>query len=178
MTAEISYRRSLEADRPGLEKLYSAAFPDEDLLPLVRELLLDPALALSLVAVIADEICGHVSFTACSLEGEESYKIALLAPLAVLPARQKAGIGSALVRTGHRLLAKDGVNEVLVLGDPGYYGRFGFTPSQRIEPPYPVPDDWRSGWQSLILADSATLPSGRLVVPEPWRRRELWVPTG
>ena len=50
-----------------------------------------------------------------------------LAPVAVVPARQRQAIAAALIREGLARLADDGQDLVLVLGDPAYYGRFGFT---------------------------------------------------
>jgi len=49
-----------------------------------------------------------------------------LAPVAVLPGRRRAGIGSALIREGLKRARRQGHEAVFVLGDPAYYGRFGF----------------------------------------------------
>jgi hypothetical protein len=43
------------------------------------------------------------------------------------------------------------VGKVLVLGDPAYYGRFGFAKETAIQPPYPLPEAWDGAWQSLVL---------------------------
>ena len=50
-----------------------------------------------------------------------------LAPLAVLPERQRGGVGRALVDHAHRLLRDRGEALSIVLGDPAYYGRFGYS---------------------------------------------------
>ena len=50
-----------------------------------------------------------------------------LAPVAVAPGRQRRGIGSALIREGHRRLVEQGESLVFVLGDPAYYTRFGYS---------------------------------------------------
>jgi putative acetyltransferase len=55
-----------------------------------------------------------------------------LAPMAVLPARQRQGIGSALVRDGLGRCRELGYEAVVVLGHPGYYPRFGFVPASRF----------------------------------------------
>jgi putative acetyltransferase len=47
----------------------------------------------------------------------------------VLPRWQRQGIGSALVRHGLALCRERGISAVVVLGDPAYYGRFGFSPA-------------------------------------------------
>ena len=54
-----------------------------------------------------------------------------LAPMAVLPGRQRQGIGSRLVEAGLRILRKQGCPFVIVLGHPGFYPRFGFLPACR-----------------------------------------------
>jgi putative acetyltransferase len=49
-----------------------------------------------------------------------------LAPLAVLPDRQRRGVGSALVRAALARARAGGWAAAFVLGDPAFYGRFGF----------------------------------------------------
>ena len=66
-----------------------------------------------------------------------------LAPMAVLPARQRGGIGSALVRAGLDACRQLGCTAVVVLGHPAYYPRFGFQPASRfaLGCEYDVPDE-------------------------------------
>ena len=128
--------------RPGdvarIEKLYRDAFPDEDLLPLVRELLNLGQSVSSLVGVHENALVGHICFTFCCV-GKKENRVALLAPLAVGPTMQKRGIGSALVRAGFGHLKKSKISCVFVLGDPAYYNRFGFQREDKVAPPYPLP---------------------------------------
>lgn len=175
MPDDIDIRETGPDDLAALEALYPAAFPAEDLLPLVRDLLKEGAAVLSLAAVAGARPVAHVAFTTCGLTGG-SDKAALLAPLAVAPDRQGRGIGSALVRAGLRRLARAGVAHVFVLGDPAYYGRFGFVPEHRVAPPYPLPAAWREAWQSLALDGAQAPPAGKLTVPRPWRDPKLWAP--
>ena len=175
MRGQIEIRESGPADVAAIEALYARAFPEEDLLPLVRALAVEPRGVLSLVALAGGSLAGHVAFTECGISGSGA-KAALLGPLAVAPDRQRSGIGTALVRAGLERLAAAGVVRVLVLGDPGYYGRFGFATEEKIAPPYPLPPAWRGAWQSLGLGGQDLRAVGRLEVPEPWCRRELWAP--
>jgi putative acetyltransferase len=154
--------------------LHAAAFPQEDLLPLVRALAGRPDV-LALVARLGPELVGHVAFTRCGVAGRAE-PVALLGPLAVAPQHQRCGIGGALVRQGLRRLAEDGVVRVQVLGDPDYYGRFGFRADAAVAPACAVPDAWRPGWQALALRDVAPPLSGVLEVPAPWREPALWAP--
>jgi len=175
MIDSIKIRESLPDDLAAIEQLYPQAFPDEDLLPLVRELLSEQQIVLSLVGMAKGTLAGHVMFTACGVTGSTD-TVALLGPLAVTPALQRQGIGSRLVREGLRLSQGAGTQYVCVLGDPAYYGRFGFERDDDIEPPYPLPEEWRSAWQSLSLSGSDRLPHGKLSLPPPWRKPALWAP--
>jgi putative acetyltransferase len=83
----------------------------------------------SLVAQVGEEVVGHIMFSPVSLEGHAELSLMGLAPMAVLPAHQRKGVGSALVRTGLQRCRALGVGAVVVLGHPGYYPRFGFQPS-------------------------------------------------
>ena len=168
-------RESDAADVAGIRTLYPLAFPDEDLLALVGDLLDTPTGCLSLVADVDAKIAGHLVFSNCGVAGTD-IEASLLGPLAVAPERQKQGIGTALIRAGLRQLEDDAVGLVCVLGDPAYYGRFGFAEETRIEPPFPLPTEWHSAWQSLQLGKSTKPGSAKLVVPEPWRKPELWAP--
>jgi len=145
------------------------------LLPLVRDLLSDETIAISLVAAINTQIAGHAIFTRCSVVGD-SISAALLGPLAVAPAYQRQGIGSALVRAGLLRLEEEGVALVFVRGDPTYYGRFGFLPESSIEPPYPLPAEWRAAWQSISLCGTTEPVTGTLEVPPRWHEPALWAP--
>lgn len=173
MGDRLEIREGRPGDEAAIEALYPDAFPDEDLLPLVKDLLqMEPA-ALSLVGVIGSSLVGHVVFTRCRV-GESNENVDLLAPLAVAPAFQKQGVGSALVRAGLDQQARAGAAWVYVLGDPNYYKRFGFLPETAVTPPYPLPDEWLGAWQSIALAKAAPPPRGKLSVPRPWRRPALW----
>ena len=168
-------RRAWLPLRAAIERLYPDAFPDEDLLPLVRELLRETPIVLSLVGIIARSLAGHAVFTTCGTTAG-SDKVALLGPLAVAPAWQRQGIGTAMVRAGLQRLENAGVTQVYVLGDPAYYGRLGFVPEAGVTPPYPLPEEWRGAWQSMSLGGAAPPSRGKLTVPPPWRRAKLWAP--
>ena len=175
MTIEVDIRTSLPTDQAALETLYPAAFPDEDLLPLLRELLSEEDNVLSLVAVSDGTLVGHIAFTMCGIAGH-SDKVGLLGPLAVGPRYQRQGIGGTLIRHGLNRLKNEGAIQVNVLGDPAYYGRFGFVPDNNVLPPYDMPKEWQTAWQSISLNGTTPELGGRLSVPKPWRQAALWAP--
>ncbi|WP_297050521.1 GNAT family N-acetyltransferase [uncultured Desulfovibrio sp.] len=85
--------------------------------------------ALSLVAVVDGRLAGHVLFTRAHVGRSP---VLALAPLAVLPAYRRQGVGSALVREGHRIGRGLGYAYALVLGDARYYRRFGYENARRL----------------------------------------------
>jgi len=98
------------------------------------------------VSLVAEEhgaILGHIMFSPVSLSGHPALRIMGLAPMAVAPEHQRKGIGSALVRAGLEQCKQLGFGAVVVLGHPGYYPRFGFSPSARfgIGCEYEVPEE-------------------------------------
>ena len=175
MVPGLIMRASRPQDRVAIESLYPLAFPDEDLLPLVNDLLAEPDRVMSHVATFDDAIVGHAAWTFCTV-ADQGDRCALLGPLAVTPARQKQGIGSSLVEIGFILLRKQGVRRVFVLGDPQYYSRLGFGAEDQVEPPYPLPAEWAGAWQSVEFGETETPLSGRLSVPECWQKPALWGP--
>lgn len=123
-----------------------AAFTEEDVAALVRELVDDPSARplLSLLARDDRRALGHILFTAARLDGaSRDVTVSILAPLAVVPDAQRRGIGGRLIEHGVRLLGESGVEAVFVLGHPGYYPRHGFEPAGRhgFLAPHPVSPD-------------------------------------
>lgn len=85
------------------------------------------AATLSLVAVIADQVVGHLFFSPITIESpDRSWPGVGLAPLSVLPDYQRQGIGTALMNAGLAECRRLGHERVIVLGHPAYYPRFGF----------------------------------------------------
>ncbi len=81
------------------------------------------------VSLVADDdgIVGHIFFTPVLVETTGTPVTGMgLAPMAVLPDRQRRGIGSELVRRGLDALRDCGCPFVVVVGHPEYYPRFGF----------------------------------------------------
>jgi len=83
------------------------------------------AMTLSLVADDAG-IVGHIAFSPVSIAGAIGDWQGL-GPVSVAPTRQRQGIGGALIRAGLERMKAAGVAGCIVLGDPVYYGRFGFV---------------------------------------------------
>ena len=96
---------------------------------------------LSLVAVDADRIVGHILFSRIHIRTAAGDVPALaLAPMAVLPERQRGGVGATLIRHGLDAARRLGHRIVVVVGHPGYYPRFGFVPARARGLDAPFPD--------------------------------------
>ena len=128
---------------------------------------------MSLVAVNDGDVLGHAAFTFCSA-GQPEIPLAMLAPLCVAPNHHKQGLGSALVKEGFDRLKAQSVEKVLVLGDPAYYSRFGFSQENDILTPYPLPEEWAQAWQSVSLGAEVGVASGPLILPPVWMDPALW----
>lgn len=126
---EVVVRVAIEDDRGAIREIESKAFGGTGEAVLVDALVASHDVVLELVATRDDIVVGHVMFSrihVVTLDGEDFPGVAL-APAAVEPALQGKGVGRALITAAHDLLAAKGERLSVVLGDPGYYGRFGYT---------------------------------------------------
>ncbi|MGL4373553.1 MAG: GNAT family N-acetyltransferase [Turicibacter sp.] len=99
---------------------------------------------LSLVAKLNDEVIGHILFTKINIVNDKDSSQSLaLAPLAIVPAYKKQGIGTLLTTKGLEIAKSMGFKSVIVLGHETYYPRFGFKKASeyKIYPPFEVPDE-------------------------------------
>lgn len=89
---------------------------------------------ISLVAVREGDVVGHIFFSPVTIESDGSQFTALaLGPMAVLPAYQRQGIGTKLVREGLKECRRIGHDVIVVVGHPEYYPKFGFVPASGME---------------------------------------------
>ncbi len=140
-------RQETSSDRESVNRVVKAAFEtaqhsdgsEHEMVKALRES--DAFIPqLSLVAQVDGEIAGHVMFTKAEVDG---HTVLALAPLSVLPAFQKTGIGTALVRKGQEVAREMGFAVSVVLGSEKYYPRFGYVPAAElgILPPFTVPSE-------------------------------------
>lgn len=125
----VAIRAATAGDAPAVDALLRASFPEPAEAELVAHLARDGDIVLVLVA---DEeadgaVLGTVVFSRMAVDlGGKSVPAVALAPLAVVQAARQQGVAEALVRAGLDWLREAGVAMVFVLGEPDYYGRFGF----------------------------------------------------
>jgi putative acetyltransferase len=130
-------------DIPNIRELNQAAFDSSTEADLVDALRVAASDVVSLVAVKDGGIVGHIMFSPVRIAGAEEVRAMGLAPMAVAPAHQRAGIGSALVRAGLEECRRLAVETVFVVGHAAYYPRFGFVRASTagIACEFEVPDD-------------------------------------
>ena len=122
----ILIRPEIPTDLEAIRALLVAAFSSVAENRLVEALRTSGRLILSLVAEVQGEIVGHVAFSPVTVGDAIG---AGLAPLAVRESHRGRGIATHLVREGLAGCERVGYGFAVVLGAPGYYGRFGFRPS-------------------------------------------------
>lgn len=153
-------RPETPADTPAIFALTERAFtghPHSDGTEphIVSALRAAGALILSLVAEVDGTVVGHVALSPVAIsDGTPGWYG--LGPVSVEPAFQQRGIGAALVREGLERLAARGAAGCVVLGDPGYYARFGFQAVPGLVYPGPPAEYF------MALAFGASHPQGRV----------------
>ena len=170
--------KASEADLDAVMHVEREAFARDDEPLLVAALLRDPTAqpVVSLLAYEADHAIGHVLFTKVVLADTPlNVSSAILAPLAVVPAFQRRGVGRALIEHGADLLTQSGVMLLFVLGDPDYYTRCGFSPAvpYGLRAPYPiVPEE---AWMVRpLVPDVLGTVAGTVACASSLARPEYW----
>ena len=169
-------RLEQQSDRTAVRGLHLAAFGDHghvvvDLVDALR-----PAATgddgLSLLAEDRHgDVVGHVMFTRSLLDAPRRLvDVQVLSPVAVLPPRQRQGVGAALIRAGLDVMAERSVPVVFLEGDPAYYSRLGFAGGAEQsfrKPSLRIPD---AAFQALRLPAYEPWMTGTLIYSETfWR---------
>jgi putative acetyltransferase len=137
----IEIREERASDVAAVRDLNTRAFGQEQEANIVDALRSSGAAALSLVAIAAGSLVGHIMYSPITIDGKLTG--AALGPMAVLPEYQRRGVGSELVKTGNERLKRDGCPFIIVLGHAEYYPRFGFEPASAhgVSCEWNVPDN-------------------------------------
>jgi putative acetyltransferase len=129
-------RHARPADHGAIREINQAAFAKPDEARLIEALRANGDAMFELVAETEGAAVGHILFS--RLWADRTELIAALAPMAVLPGRQRQGLGGQLVEMGIETCRDFGAHAIIVLGHPDYYSRFGFSAAaaSRITSPY------------------------------------------
>lgn len=156
-------RAATAADADAIDRVVRAAFAqtefgDQGEAELVRMLEADGDILVSLVAERDGSVIGHALFSRMTTDADGApLSAAGLAPVSVAPGWQGQGIGGALIRAGSDRLRADGVAIAFVLGDTGYYSRFGYSAelAARFTSPFAGPH-----FMAMMLDSEAIWPQG------------------
>lgn len=121
-------RLEVAADALPIRELLEEVFPGQGEADLVDALRRDGDVVLSLVAERDGHVVGHVMLSRLLVEGEAGSAPAVaLGPLAIYPEYQHRGVATLLIREAHACLAYLGERLSVVLGEPDFYGKFGYS---------------------------------------------------
>ncbi|MDR7220832.1 N-acetyltransferase [Aminobacter aminovorans] len=124
----MSIRAATPRDREAIRLVEEHAFGQQAEAGLVDALVAEGDAIVELVAEEDGDVVGHILFSRLYIQnGGKTVPAVALAPLAVEPDFHGTGIGGALVREAHIRLKDAGETLAVVLGDPAYYGRFGYS---------------------------------------------------
>ncbi|HKJ54311.1 MAG TPA: N-acetyltransferase [Gammaproteobacteria bacterium] len=139
----IGIRAHTADDDSAVWQVNKTAFPTPAEAGLVERLRAEAEPVISLVAEDDSGLVGHILFSPVCLAADSGFPAMGLAPMAVLPDRQRRDIGGAMLRAGLDACRGLGCKAVFVLGHPDYYPRFGFVAASRygIESRFEVPDE-------------------------------------
>jgi putative acetyltransferase len=157
----MTVREARAEDAPAICELLEAAFGGTAEAELVTALARDGDLVLTAVAQDGPALAGYIAFSRLTVTTENGdFPAVALAPLAVAPSRQRQGTGAALVEHAHGCLRDWGEALSVVLGEPGYYRRFGYSIERASGLASPYPAD-----HLMALAFAAAPSRGRLNYP-------------
>ncbi len=171
----LTIRTETEADFAEVDALLDASFGGKDESALVRRIRDTPQyiIELALVAEHSEDaeearIIGFIMLSYVDLVNEQkSFRVLSLAPLAVLPAWQKKGIGGKLIQKSIELALQRQEKLMVLLGHENYYPRFGFQRASQHKI-FPVADWPDNSFMVLKLNNWTPDMTGKIVYPPAW----------
>ena len=153
-------RDAAPRDYAAIRAVLTHTFPADEEADLVEQLRADGEVLCELVEARDIAIQGHILYSPLAIERDGAViRAAALAPVAVLPAFQGAGIGGELIRAGNARCAELALDAIVVLGHADYYPRFGFSAqiAESLQAPFSGPH-----FMALELKPGALKGGGRV----------------
>ena len=135
-------RDAAPRDSPAIRQVVRHAFGRDDEANLVEQLRADGDALVELVEADGIALQGHILYSPLEIErAGKTLRAATLAPVSVLPAFQRGGVGKALIGAGNARCAALGLDAIIVLGHADYYPQFGFSAAaaESLEAPFSGP---------------------------------------
>jgi putative acetyltransferase len=127
----VRIRDETSADAEAVRAVLLAAFPTAAEADLVERLRAEGDCEIALVAEESGRIVGHILMSRMRVEGDgRAFRALGLAPVAVVPERQRQGIGGRLIERALAIAGERGEELVFLVGEPEYYRRFGFDAAE------------------------------------------------
>jgi putative acetyltransferase len=144
---EYIIREEQAKDIGQVRSVLQAAFSTDAESKLVDALRANAKAVISLVAVCAEEVLGHILFSPITTSPPAEARGIGLAPVAVLPGFQSQGIGLQLIHTGLQICQELEYDYCVVLGNPEYYHRFGFETASE----HGLENEYGAGEEFMVL---------------------------
>jgi len=163
------------ADESGIDAVIRAAFGAEEagegdkIADLWVEVRRAGRVLAEIVAVVDDELVGHVGVSHCWLDArQELVDVAMLSPLSTSPAHQSSGIGTALVVAAVEATRALGRPALFLEGSPAFYGARGFVRASTLGLEAPSRRTPEAAFQVVTFDSYAPWMTGRVVYPDVW----------
>jgi len=141
-------RHETAADHEAVRTIQQRAFGRNEEAVLIELLRQHNNVALSMVAVVDDEVVAHIMFSPITVSRAfAGFRGVGLGPVAVLPGFQNNGIGSKLIRDALNECRRANYDVVVVLGNPAYYRRFGFSTAADHE----LTNEYGAGEEFMVM---------------------------
>ena len=152
MNEEITVRFEQPEDVGEVDRVMRRAFPGPEEAGIVEGLRKNQSISCCVVAETSaggedglDGLVGALVFSPVSIQSASGEVTSAwgLGPMAVIPERQRAGVGEAMFDHWRQVGPRPSSGIVVVLGHASYYPRFGFRPASRfgIRWEHPCPDE-------------------------------------
>lgn len=153
---ENDYDKSLKAIETAFAEVKESNHDEQDLVVKLRQA---PEYNYELEVVAKNDdgdVVGHIMLTEIKIvDCNDKYTALALAPLSVLPDYRNKGLGKALIQAVEERAKSQDYTTIIVLGDPEYYGKFGYEEAKdyNIKCPFDVPSKYfmvKFLWDQLI----------------------------
>lgn len=167
---QLRIRPESSSDIPGINSLLKAAFNEDSESLLVQQLRVTSEFIdeFSWVLESPNQLLGYLLLSPIDIQHDQSTIASLaLAPMAVLPERQRQGLGGLLVNHAIEKAQSAEWGSIIVLGHPEYYPKFGFEVASKwgVTCPFEVPDEV---FMAIELAPGSLSAGGKVVYPAPF----------